>query len=116
MKTKMLIAIAALMVFGLSMVAFAYTKTAGTASAPASCCKGDSCPMKSKDASSGEKKASCCDECNSCSGGSCPMKSKKEGSAADMKITESETSAGDTKACDCSCCKHDKKGKASFGA
>jgi hypothetical protein len=116
MKKKMLFAIAALMVLGLSMVVFAYTNSSVTASGPASCCKGDSCPMKSKDTSTGEKKASCCDNCNCCSGGSCPMKSKKEGSSADVKITESETSVGDTKACDCSCCKHDNKGKASAGA
>jgi hypothetical protein len=112
MKKKMLIAIAALMVFGLSMVAYAYTKATRTASAPASCCKGDSCPMKSKDASTGEKKASCCDDCDCCGGGSCPMKLKSEGSATKMNISDSETPSVEAKDCVCSCCNHAKSNTA----
>ena len=41
------------------------------------CRKGDSCPMKKKDAPKGEV-ASCCDKCDCCKGDSCPMKKKKD--------------------------------------
>lgn len=77
MRKRILLAIAALMVFGLAIAAFAYTTT----NAPKNggmdcCCKGDSCPMKSKDAA-GKETASCCDkEDCCCKGDSCPMKGK----------------------------------------
>lgn len=128
MKSKMIIAIAALMVFGLSMIAVAYTKTAGATSASASCCKGDSCPMKAEKASAGEK-MSCCDDCDGCSGDSCPMKSKGESHATAMKMADGESCPMKMKAekaetvkvehanvvtekggenCGCSCCGNDK--------
>lgn len=83
MKTKIIIAIAAFMVFGLSIAAVAYTRTTGAASTAMSCCKGDSCPMKGK-ITSADEKASCCDDCDCCSGDSCPMKNKGEASAMKM--------------------------------
>jgi hypothetical protein len=129
MKFKMTIAIAALMVFGLSIIAVAYTKTAGAASMSASRCKGDSCPMKNKNASADEK-ASCCDDCDCCSGGSCPMKKKDETSAAVVKVSSGTSCAmmvkkapktetvsfehanvvvaSDDENCGCSCCGKDK--------
>jgi hypothetical protein len=136
MKFKMTIAIAALMVFGLSIAAVAYTKTSGAASISASCCKGDSCPMKNKNASAGEK-ASCCDDCDCCSGESCPMKKKGETSAAVVKASDgsscammmkkapkAETAsvehanvvvASDGEGCSCSCCGKDKEKKVTAG-
>ncbi len=125
-----MIAIAALMVFGLSIAAVAYTRTAGAASTAASCCKGDSCPMKNKNASAGEK-ASCCDDCDCCSGESCPMKKKGETTAAVVKVSDGESCAtmmtkkapkaetvslnqanvvvaSDGEGCCCSCCGKDK--------
>lgn len=124
-----MIAIAALMVFGLSFAAVAYTQTAGAASVSASCCKGDSCPMKNKNASAGEK-ASCCDDCDCCSGESCPMKKKGETSAAVVKVSDGESCAmmmkkapkaetvsfelanvvvaSDGEGCCCSCCGKDE--------
>src|SRR5687768_4942161 len=92
MKMKMMIAIAALMVFGLSIAAVAYTQTAGAASVSASCCKGDSCPMKNKNASAGEK-TSCCDDCDCCSGESCPMKKQGETSVAVVKTPDGSSCA-----------------------
>jgi hypothetical protein len=68
MKFKMTIARAALMVFGLSIAAVAYTKTSGAASISASCCKGDSCPLENKNASAGVL-ASCGGGWGWCSGG-----------------------------------------------
>lgn len=129
MKFKMMIAVAALMVFGLSIATVAYTKTAGAASMSASCCKGDSCPMKNKNASAVEK-ASCCDDCDCCSGESCPMKKKGETSAAVVKVSDGSSCAtmmkkapkgetvslnqtnvvvaSDGEGCCCSCCGKDK--------
>ncbi len=112
------------MALSIGVAAFAYTNTANTKIAAASCCpKGDSdscpmkmhsdtktamnhdsCPMKMKD-SSGTATASCCDNCDCCKGDSCPMKNKD---AAAKKTNES---GGDAKSCDCSCCNHDKKTK-----
>jgi hypothetical protein len=68
MKRQTILAIAALLVFGLGNATFAYTQTTGTA-VSCTCCKGDSCPMKKKDAS-GKETASCCDDCDCCKGDS----------------------------------------------
>lgn len=50
MKKQTLLAIAALMIFGLGAGTLAYQQTNGTAKTAMSCCccKGDSCPMKAK--------------------------------------------------------------------
>ena len=65
MKKQTILAIAALLVFGVGNATFAYVNTTGT-SISCACCKGDSCPMKKKDASG--KAVSCCDDCDCCSG------------------------------------------------
>lgn len=110
MKKRMILAIAALLVFGLSIAAFAYKQatTANNTAMTSSCCKGDSCPMKHKDASTGET-ASCCDNCDCCKGGdSCPMKMKGEKSAAVSGDMQNVTVAASGESCDCSCCDHKK--------
>jgi len=118
MKKKMILAIAALMVFGLSIAAFAFTRTTLSSSTSISCCccSGDSCPMKKKDPSSKET-ASCCDTCDCCKGDSCPM--KKKGDATDKAKEKPATDSPEMKnvvfvqgdGCCCSCCKKDKEKK-----
>ena len=132
MNKKIIVTIAAIMVMGLAAVAFAYQHNTATSSvAMASCCKGDSCPMKTKEAKAG-KSASCCDNCDCCTGDSCPMKKKGEASAmkmADgkacpmMKTEDTATTSvslentkvvvvkGDEGCC-CSCCGGKEKAKA----
>jgi hypothetical protein len=135
MKMKIIVAIAAFMVFGLSIAAVAYTRTTASASVAASCCaKGDSCPMKGKNSSTGEK-ASCCDDCDCCSGDSCPMKKKDKASATDTKNADSESCpmmknakaetvsfdktnvivVADGESCCCSCCSKSKERKDTVG-
>lgn len=90
MKKRILLAIAALMVFGLAIAAFAYTGTSTSNKARMGCCcksdsAAESCPMKSKDAA-GKETASCCEKEDCCckSGAeSCPMKSKDEAKPAE---------------------------------
>ena len=79
MKNRIILALAAVMIFGLAIatVGFSSASKAETAAAACCCCSGDSCPLKSKstaakDASSTDK-ASCCDGCEHCTNGSCPM-------------------------------------------
>ena len=129
MNKRILIAIATILVLGLSIAAFALTRTGDTHNAM-SCC-GDSCPMKSKDAKAGET-ASCCDKCDCCGGDSCPMKANGEkmnamhsasGKAASCPMMKAEsatattvdmkdvTVAKDGESCSCSCCGKDKEKK-----
>lgn len=109
MKKRIILAIATILVFGLSIAAFAYTQTTGTngATASCSCCTGDSCPMKTKDAS-GKETASCCDDCDCCKGDSCPMKMKDEKAAAASADMQNVAVVTSGKTCDGSCCKHKK--------
>lgn len=131
MKKKVLLAIAAIMVMGLGIVAFAYTtaKTSSTTAASC-CCSGDSCPMKKKDVA-GKETASCCDNCDCCKDGTCPMKKTgdaavtgmkmTDGSSCPMKNTEAKATADSPEmknvvfvqgdGCCCSCCKKDKEKK-----
>lgn len=104
MKRKIILAIAAMMILGLAVVAFAFTRTGSSVAAPMACCcnsSGDSCPMKSKDAKTSEK-ASCCDDCDCCKGDSCPMMKKGEAK---------QDAAAEGKTCDCSCCKSGQEKK-----
>jgi len=79
MKSKILIALTAIFVLGLSIAVYAFNQTNNSAKTSASCCaKSDSCPMKGKnaEATGDQTKASCCDKDNCCcKGDSCPMKS-----------------------------------------
>lgn len=80
MKRRIILAIAALMVFGLAVAAVAFsTSTNVAAVAACCCCSGDSCPLKNRDAvqkdASVKDTGSCCDGCEHCKGcaESCPM-------------------------------------------
>jgi len=123
MKKKILFAFAILAVLSMAIAAFAYGGIAVTnVGDKASCCKKDSCPMKSKDHNSGEQakgEHNCCgDSCpmksgdhakmegHDCCGDSCPMK-KKEGAATGTAVSASD----DGKSCcdNCDCCKTKEK-------
>jgi hypothetical protein len=88
MKKQTLLAIAALMIFGLGAGTLAYQQTGSTARSATSCCccKGDSCPMKQKDAS-GKETAVTHENCDCCAGcaESCPMM-KKDADGKAMKM------------------------------
>lgn len=118
MKKKILVFVSLLALMALSIAAYAYTRTSNGSAVTASsccCCKGDSCPMKKKDAPSADSAknaevkndtsaaASCCDSCEHCKGGSCPMH-KSEGAKAGDHTAGHAAGEG----C-CACCK-DKKG------
>ncbi|MFM9903378.1 MAG: hypothetical protein ACKVQJ_02270 [Pyrinomonadaceae bacterium] len=126
MKRKLIMSIALIALFGLSIAVFAYSRTTISSAKAMSCCccSGDSCPVKNKGASTGET-ASCCDNCDCCKGDSCPMKHdgekmagmpescpmmNKGGNKENTAVLT--TAATDHKAgCDCSCCKQDKEKK-----
>ena len=108
------------MVLALGVAGFAYKRSTATTVASACACCGDSCPMKSKQtASTGEAKTSCCDCCD---GDSCPMhKGEKMAAATEgmpencpmhskgAKVENASATAEGKKACDCSCCNHNKE-------
>ena len=111
MKKRTLLAIAALVVFGLGAATFAYQQTNNTRQTAMSCCccKGDSCPMKKKDAS-GKETASCCDKEDCYKGDSCPMKAKGEKPQA-MSVDMKSVTAVSEEGCCCSCCGAKKDGQ-----
>lgn len=83
MRSKVLVILSAVLLFGLSIAVYAYSSGAATeAAATSCCCKGDSCPMKTGDSKAAKSEAktegagSCC-----CAGDSCAMKSSGEKSA-----------------------------------
>ena len=88
MKKWTLIIGSAMLVFGLAIAVYALnTTTTSNAVATASCCKGDSCPMKDKNATADTAaKHENCD----CCGDSCPMK-KGDAAMAGMKMEGSES-------------------------
>ncbi|MGI8640795.1 MAG: hypothetical protein ACR2MG_12725 [Pyrinomonadaceae bacterium] len=81
MKKRILLAIAVLLVFGLTIAAFAYNKTNTTNQAAMDCCKkNDSCPLKNKSSDAAVKEDCCLKD------DSCPMKDKQaQDSSVDMK-------------------------------
>lgn len=94
MKKRILLVISAMLLFGIGIAVFAYNTTGTDTAAAACCCKGDSCPMKKKDASATattREKASCCDDCDCCKGDSCPMKKAGAASHAEMKMEGHES-------------------------
>jgi hypothetical protein len=113
MKKKFIIALSAMLVFGLVAVVYAYNRTETTNKAA------HSCPMKSETASA-DKKDSCCGMADCCSDGNCkmngacckdhdacPMKDKQtaEKQSADYsKITVSDDSGEDCCGSGASCC------------
>ncbi len=106
MKKRILLAITVLLVFGLTIAAFAYNKTNTTNQATMDCCtKSDDCPMKSKDADSTVKKDCCLKD------DSCPMKDKQtQTSSVDMKnVTVASSESCCQPGADCckggACCK-----------
>jgi hypothetical protein len=114
MKKQTFLALAAMLVLGLGAATLAYQQTNNMVGKAMSCCccKGDSCPMKRKDAS-GKETASCCDKDDCCKGDSCPMKTKGEkpqAVSADMKNVTVVSSDED---CCCSCYGAKKDGQAS---
>lgn len=93
MKRNILLAIAVMFALSIGAAVYAYNSTTITnATAASCCCKGDSCPMKSKDAKAmADAKESCCkDDC--CKGDSCPMKAKADSSTATATAADSKHS------------------------
>lgn len=124
MRSKVLVIITAMLLFGVGFAAYAYnsTSTTDTVAASCCCCSGDSCPMKTADGKAavkteGEHSCSCCaahaakatsadgktEAGHSCCGDSCPMKAghKMEG-MADHKMVANmkhEMKMGDGASC-----------------
>lgn len=88
MKKKIFLVMSAVLVFGLAIAVYAFN-TAGSVDASTKaaccCCKGDTCPMKDKNAAATDKTAAH-DGCDCCQGGAdaCPMK-KGDTAAGDIK-------------------------------
>lgn len=109
MKKKIILAISVMLVFGLAIAAFAYTKQTNNSNQAAMecCCKGkDSCPMKNKTENASAEKKDCCDSPDCCckGGDSCPMKNKTEKSSQTVE-TKNVTVASSEENCDKPCCK-----------
>lgn len=96
MKRNILLAIAVVFTLSIGAAVYAFNSTSTTTNSAAvsCCCKGDSCPMKSKDAkASADAKESCCkDDC--CKGDSCPM---KKGDASTTATAAGTATAADAK-------------------
>lgn len=72
MRSKLLVILTAVLLFGLGIAVYAYNSTTTNAETVAASCCGDSCPMKKAgDKATGETAHECC-----CKGDSCPMMSK----------------------------------------
>lgn len=109
MKKKIMLAVAAMLVLGLTIVAFAYNSSTkhNHDKAMECCCKGkDSCPMKNKSENASAEKKDCCDSPDCCckGGDSCPMKNKTE-STAQTVDTKNVTVVSGEENCDKPCCK-----------
>ena len=123
MKSRVLIIITTVLLFGVGIAVYAYNSnqtTTNTIAASCCCCSGDSCPMKSADTkATAEASHDCC-----CKGGaeSCPM--MKDGKAhvmhKDLMGSDDKTheihksmaaSAEGKSGCSCACCAHSKEKK-----
>ncbi|MGE3466191.1 MAG: hypothetical protein AB7J13_04600 [Pyrinomonadaceae bacterium] len=95
MRSKVLVILTAILLFGVSFAVYAYTSTSTTETVAASCCccSHDSCPMKSKDGKAMAGHEMKAGEGHSCCGDSCPMKAKGEKGMAghDMKMANGES-------------------------
>ena len=137
MRSRVLVILAAVLIFGLGIAVYAYNSTSINAeTTTASCCSccGDSCPMKSKDAKSGEKMAMSADGEHSCpmmsekkdgmaghdmkmaNGESCPMmKDSKDAKMSEMHKgmagMDHKDHATNGDSCSCACCSHNKETK-----
>lgn len=114
MKKKIIIALSAMLVFGLVAVVYAYNRTGTTAKSA------HSCPMKSETSATHTEKDSCCGMADCCQDGkckmdgaccsdhdACPMKDKqKTEKQSDVysKITVSDESGEDCCGSGASCC------------
>ncbi len=112
MKKKVILATAAIFALGIGVATFAVSTNLNGHNAVAdSCCKGDSCPMKKKDAS-GKEATSCCDNCDcckdgNCTGDSCTLKKKTEKTAAVGADMQNVAYVVSDEGC-CSCCSKSK--------
>jgi len=113
MKKRIMFAIAAMMVLGLTIVVFAFNNTTNhTHNKAMNCCSKDkdSCPMKNK-TESGDKK-DCCDKPDCCckgGGDSCPMKNQQKETSSqtvDMNNVTVVTSSEDCCQKGADCCKN----------
>lgn len=97
MKKKLLFVVSTFVVLGLAIAVFAFNNT-GVSTAPAACCKGDSCPMKGKHAET--KDPSSMHENCACKDGkeSCPM--MKDGAMAGHQMKMDGTPADHQKMMD----------------
>ncbi|MEQ1604006.1 MAG: hypothetical protein ABL999_03985 [Pyrinomonadaceae bacterium] len=72
MRSKLLVIVTAVLLFGVGIAVYAYNSTTTNAETTAASCCGDSCPMKKAGAkTTGETAHECC-----CKGDSCPMLAK----------------------------------------
>lgn len=114
MKKKIMLAIAAMLVLGLTIVVFAYNTTnhSNYNKAMECCCKGkDSCPMKNKNESASADKKDCCDSPDCCckGGDSCPMKKQQTETSSQTVDTQNVTVVTSAEDCckkDAPCCKN----------
>ncbi len=78
MKKRIILAICAMFVLGLTVAAFAFSQAKNVNNTAA-----ESCAMKMQNADGGQTKTSCCDKDNCCcKGDSCPMKAQGENASA----------------------------------
>lgn len=85
MRSKILVIITAMLIFGVGFAVYAYNSTStttDTVAASCCCCTGDSCPMKAADGKTAAKAEGSHECCCKGDGASCPMKAKGENAAS----------------------------------
>lgn len=105
-----MLAIATMLVLGLTIAAFAYNTTNSGTKTTKNCCSKDkdSCPLKSKTDSAEKHDCDNKDDCCKKDADSCPMKKQVETSSqtVDMKNVTVATSAEDCCQTGADCCKN----------